>query len=519
MEQPSPFSALPQQPATNTVANTTDSSSVNPTVSPTSPFDSPLSSPSKSGPLDFLQKQKKLLFILFGIIVLVGVGFLAYSFFVKKGVGKKQVTLTYWGLFEPEPVFQQVIADYEKAHPNVKINYSMENLRDYRQRLQTALARQGTGTKSDNSEIPLRESPDIFRIHLTWVPMLGNYLSAVPADVYDSPTFEKTFYPSAKENLRRQGQYVGIPLGIDSLVLYYNEDLLKSAGKTPPRSWSELKRLACELTVYDSQGKLRTSGVAMGTTNNVDHWSDILGLMMLQNGADLSKPASCSQESGAAVGEGEVCLGRDALTFYTIFASEHACSDMEDKPGAVWDSLQPNSTYAFTTGRVAMYFGPTWRAFEIKELNPNLNFKMIPTPKLEEKKLAWATYWVEAVSKNSPNQPEAWEFLKYLSSKEVLEKLYQAQSALRDFGEPYPRVDMASLLLNQPMVSAVIEQAPYATTWYLSSRTSDNGINDQIIKYYEDAVNSVNNGGDPLSALNTTTQGVGQILRQYGLVR
>lgn len=519
MEQPSPFSTLPQQPFSGSPAGAADSRPASGSVVSSSAFASPPAGQIKSGPLDFLKKPKILLSFFLGITVLAGVGFLTRDFFVKKGVGKKQVTLNYWGLFEPEPVFQQIIADYEKTHPNVKINYTMENLRDYRPRLQNALARQGTQSKTDVSGFALREGPDIFRIHLTWVPMLGNYLSAIPADIYGSADFEKTFYPSAREHLKRQGQYVGIPLGIDSLVLYYNEDLLKSAGKTPPRSWNELKRLACELTVRDSQGKLRTSGIAMGTTNNVDHWSDILGLMMLQNGADLSNPAFCSLGSGASVGEGEVCLGRDALTFYTIFASSQACSDMEDNPGAVWDSLQPNSTYAFATGRVAMYFGPTWRAFEIKELNPNLNFKTIPTPKLEDKSLGWATYWVEAVSKNSQNQKEAWEFLKYLSSKEVLEKLYSAQSALRGFGEPYPRVDMAGLLQNQPMVSAVIEQAPYAKAWYLSSRTADSGINDQIIKYYEDAVNSVNNGGDPLSALKTTSQGVGQILRQYGLAR
>jgi len=428
------------------------------------------------------------------------------------------VTLTYWGLFEPASVFQQVITDYEKSHPGVKINYSQESLKDYRERLLAALARQGNEAKP-GSGVALRESPDIFRFHQTWVPMLGNYLSPLPATVYDAVTFEKTFYPSVRESLRRQGQYVGIPLETDGLALFYNESLLSAAGVTPPRTWGELKDAACKLTVRDEQGKIITAGVALGTTNNVDFWPDILGLMFLQNGVDPANPAFCTSESGSAAG-GEICLGRDALSFYAVFATNQACSSEDGfNPGPVWSETLPASTYAFATGKLAMFFGPSWSVFDIQKLNPALKMKVVPVPQLEGKTITWSSGWVEGVSKNSKYQVEAWEFLKYLSSKEVLQKLYQAESALRGFGEPYSRMDMADLLIGQPYVGAFIEQAPQAKSWYLSSRTGDNGLNDQIIKYYEDAVNAVTKGGDPLSALKTTSQGVSQTLRQYGLAR
>jgi multiple sugar transport system substrate-binding protein len=387
----------------------------------------------------------------------------------------------------------------------VKINYSQENLKVYRERLQAALAR--------------GEGPDIFRLHQTWVPMLGGYLSPLPASVYDAATFERTFHPVVRETLRWQGQYTAIPLEFDGLALFYNEDLFRASGKTPPRTWGELKKTACELTVKDNQGKIRTAGVALGTTKNVDHWSDILGLMLLQNGANPANPAFCSQESGVGVEGGEVCLGRDALSFYTLFASNQACEDEGLAIGAVWDDLMPTSTYAFATGAVAMYFGSSWETFEIKQLNPNLNFKVVPVPQLEGKNIAWASFWVEGVSKNSKYQAEAWEFLKYLSSKEVMQKLYQTESALRPFGEPYSRVDLAASLNGQPIVGAFMEQAPYAQSWYLASRTGDNGLNDQIIKYYEDAVNAVNEGKDPLTALTTASQGIAQVLRQYGIAK
>lgn len=444
---------------------------------------------------------KSILLILAGLALLAVAAFFIINFWNKNKLAKAPITLTYWGLFEPSSVFQQVIADFEKEHPRIKINYTQENLKMYRERLQAALER--------------KEGPDIFRIHQSWIPMLGNLLAPIPITAYNAAAFEETFYPSAKATLNYKGQYVAVPLMVDGLALFYNEDIFKAAGKVPPKTWGELKKVACELTVKDEQGKIRTAGVALGMTANIDHWSDILGLMMLQNGADLANPAFCDKSSGEPI-----CFGKDALTFYTIFASGQACNEEGIGVGSVWNSLMPTSTYAFATGQLAMYFGPSWRVFDIKTLNDKLNFKIIPVPQLQGGNINWASYWVEAVSLDSKHQTEAWDFLKYLSSKEVLQKLYQAESALRlYFGEPYPRVDMAELLKTQPYVGAFIEEAPLAKNWYLSSGTSDGGINSQISKYYEDAVNAVNQGQDPLQSLTTATQGVNQVLRQYGLTK
>jgi len=431
--------------------------------------------------------------LLLGALLFSGLVYLLIKVVIPRSPISQTKTLTYWGLFEPDSVYLQAIADFEKDHPKVKVQYNYSTLKEYRERLQNALS-SGSG-------------PDIFRIHQSWVPMLGKYLSPVPPNVYDTASFEEIFYPSAKDSLKYQGQYIAIPLEFDGLGLYYNEGLFKSAGKTPPKNWIELRETAGALTTRDQQGKIQIAGVALGAVN-VDHWSDILGMMMLQNGADLSNPAACSQ--GGAIGE-KICPGADALSFFTLFT----------KTDRVWDETMPSSTYAFSTGKLAMYFGPSWRVFDIenfkKEYKTNLDYKIIPVPQLQDGNLNWASYWVEAVSKTSPNQALAWEFLKYLSSRETMQKLYQTESSLRLFGEPYSRVDLAENLRSQPYVGAYIQQAPTAKNWYLSSETKDNGINDQIIKYYEDAVNAVNDGEEPLGVLTTTGQGVMQVLRQYGL--
>jgi ABC-type glycerol-3-phosphate transport system substrate-binding protein len=76
---------------------------------------------------------------------------------------------------------------------------------------------------------------------------------------------------------------------IDGLGLYYNQRLLTSAGQAVPQSWDELRRTAKQLTVVQN-GVIERAGVALGTTGNVEHWSDILATMMLQIAANLKSP-------------------------------------------------------------------------------------------------------------------------------------------------------------------------------------------------------------------------------------
>ena len=388
---------------------------------------------------------------------------------------KVKTSLVYWGLWESEGVMSQVITDYQQEHPEATINYVQHSPKDYRERLQSGLAA-GNG-------------PDIFRFHNTWVPMLKAELDTAPKGVIK---FEE-YFPVAAKDLQVGTEIVGVPLMFDGLALYYNPRLFDEAGKAVPTTWEEARKTAIEMTVYDNKGKIQTAGIALGTTNNVDNFSDILGLMLLQNGANPAKPTSA--------------LVEETLRFYTIFVSA-------DK---VWNETLPASTYAFAIEKVAMILAPSWRAFQIKEINPDLVFRTAPVPQLPGTKVAWGSYWVEGVSRRSKNAKAAWKFLEYLSSDETLTKMYTTQSNDRLFGEPYAKKGLASTLENDPIVGAFVKQGETAKSWYLASRTFDNGINDRIIKYYEDALNKLLVGKSPKEALQPVAAGIAQVLSQYGV--
>lgn len=416
------------------------------------------------------------------IVLLVVAGLAVGGYFIYGKVsGGGQVTLTYWGLWENNATTQGMLADFQTKNPNIKVQYVKQSPRQYRERLQAAIAR--------------GEGPDVFEFHNTWVPMLRNELAAAPQTVMTATQFSSTFYPVAAADLVGGSSVYGIPMMIDGLGLYYNTDILTAAGVSPPTTWPELLNVVPKLTVKTDTA-IQKSAIALGTTGNIENFSDILALMMMQNGAKLINPTGKEAE--------------DTLTFYRKFANP-------TDPDYTWSDSMDNSVYAFATGKVAMMVAPSWRVFDVKQISPSLNFKIAPVPQLPGNTINWATYWVEGVSTKSKYSDAAWKFVSYLTSQDAVKRLYADEAKARLFGEPYARVDLASSLASDPYVGAYISEAPTAKSFPLASRTFDNGINDKLIQYLTDAVNAVGQGTAPTQALDTMSQGFAQVLGSYGL--
>ncbi|MBI5614280.1 sugar ABC transporter substrate-binding protein [Candidatus Gottesmanbacteria bacterium] len=425
-------------------------------------------------------------------LVMVGafVGVLLVLFFVGKFIlgflaSNKEVTITYWGLWENDATVKNVIAGFESKNPKIKVKYLKQSQKQYREKLQAAIAR-GDG-------------PDVFRFHNTWVPMLKNDLLPSPKTGMTAQEFSVSYFPVAKNDLVAGSTIFGVPMMIDGLGLYYNEDLFASAGVKPPTTWEELLSIIPKLRVSNGTS-MTTAAVALGTTNNIENFSDIVATMMMQNGADLRNPTSKEAE--------------ETLVFYRKFA------DPTD-PVYTWNESLDNSIYAFAMGRVAMIFAPSWRAFDIKEMskagNPRLRFKIVPIPQLPGNTVTWASYWVEGASSKSKYPDQAWKFIQYLTSKEGETKLYTDASRNRLFGEPYSRVDLSGSVTGDDYVEAYVKQAPSSKSFPLASRTFDNGLNDKLSKYLEDALNAVAKGTAPAQALQTMSAGFHQVFTTYGL--
>lgn len=438
-----------------------------------------------SAPMIYEENKMKYVIMAGGILFFILTSIFIFSLLIKRGTSvtkPKDISLTYWGLWEDKEMMDPVIKQYEQKNPGVKIIYEKKTPDDYREKL---IVRSQKG-----------QGPDIFRFHNTWLPQMGEIIAPLPPEIMTGAEFEKTFYPIHQKDLKIGKYYYGLPLTVDGLVLVYNEDLFKKAGiNTAPSNWDELIEDAGKIQVTDAEGNIVTAGIAIGTASNIEHFSDIFGLLLVLNGGDLANL------------DGPEAIG--ALEAYRRFA---------EAPNNTWSETLPNAVPAFIQQKVAMIIVPTWEILTIKGTDPDLKLKVVPIPKPPGgKQASLASYWVEGVSKMSKNQLEAWKFLKFLTEKETMTKMFEVQSATRLFAEPYSRVDLASLIVQNEYTGAVIKQA--TDDVYISlplvARTYDNGLNDEIVRYIENAINATIKGVSYSEALQTAKKGVDQVIGRY----
>lgn len=424
----------------------------------------------------------KIVKILLGIAVVLGIILFVYNAILPKFFPAKinQAKLVYWGLLEDAPIVAPIIADFEREHPNITIEYTKQDIQQYKDKLVT---------RSNNGN-----GPDIFRFHNTWVPQLLDLLLPLPSSVISKEDFSKNYYPVAKADLIKNGAIYGIPLQIDTLNLYINRDLFQAAGLKPPTTWIEFGNYARQLTVKDENNSIKTAGAAMGTFSNITHASDIISMLFVQNGVNLNDMSSNLQAAG------------EALRFYSEFALPTT---------NVWDDTLDESIKAFSTGTLAMYFGYSWDFFTIKSMNSNLSFDIYPVPALPGQNATIASYWAEGISSKTKHQKEAILFMQYLALKETAQKLFAEESKTRNFGEPYARVDLADSL-NNSVVYPFVASAPFAVSSFFVDGTYDNGLNSKMNGYLNTAVDSILKGTSSETAAETLSTGVSQVLKQYG---
>ncbi len=395
------------------------------------------------------QNTKRILIFLLSVFLLAILIVLGVWWYTKNSK-PKNITLHYWGLWEPPQVMEPLIKQYEEQHPNIKIEYVQKHFGN------TDINYVYKGTYQDALEERIKQSGgvDIVRIHYTWVAKYLKYLYPAPKNIFNINNLKQDFYPALVDGVSTSsGNVYAMPLYIDGLVLFYNKKLLSEAGySTPPQTWDDAIAYARTLTKKDANGDISQSGLAMGTITNILHSPSIIMLMFTQ----ANVPVIDLKAKTFQINSREA---KAALDFYASFA----------KKVGTWNFRLPSDLSYFAKGKVAMMIAPAWRVQDIVNLNPDLEFDIAPVPVIAGASANTpqylADFWVEAVPRNSKYPKEAWEFLNWLSQPEQLRQLYANQIKIRLAGEAYPRISMAGELQNAPFVSTIVNMAPSMKTW------------------------------------------------------
>jgi len=342
------------------------------------------------------------------------------------------ITLSVWGLWEESKSLEPIIAAWQEES-GINVEYrKIASVAEYEKKLLEALA-EGRG-------------PDMFVIHHTWVETKRGLLSPAPAEVIDERATKEEFVDVVVSDLVREGQVFALPVSVDTLALYYNKDLLSSAGVArPPKTWDEYLQVVESVTQVSRGGIIEQSAAAIGTAANVSRAADILQLLLLQSGLTITDNTNQVKLTGEE--------GEKALTFYTDFANK-------SKKAYTWGLQQDYSLDAFAEGETAMMINYSYHMPTIKAKNPRLRFDIAPAPQIADSTVInFASYWPYAVSNKSSAPTVAWGFLRYLTSAE------NAMTIIRNQTIPPARRDGVANLSRDPTLGVFAEQALTAVSW------------------------------------------------------
>lgn len=380
-------------------------------------------------------------------------------------ITNKPVTLTIWKPFADQSTMSVLFDAYKKIHPNVSFEYKQADINTYEDDLLNALA-SGKG-------------PDIFSINNTWLPKYLDKVTPATEQQFPYKEYHDSYIDVVLKDFTKDQKIYGTALAVDSLALYYNKDILGTVGiVAPPKTWSELAQDVRRIVRQDQTGYFTRSGVAIGTSGNVNRSQDIVALLMLQAGAtpwsaDGLSPSFASKE------------GESGLSFYTSFADPSS-------PNYNWNARSDYSIDAFANGRAAFLYSYTYARDQILAKSPNLNFDVasVPQVNLDANSVNFANYFGEVVNKQSPNAAVAWDFLHFISSKDALDKYYAKTK------QPSSRRDLIALQIPDLIIGVFANANLTAKSFYKPDEVKMNVIMNKMID------NVLINNQSPSQALN-----------------
>ncbi len=415
--------------------------------------------------------SKKISILLLLAIFLLSSGFGCKVTDQKTQEAMKPIKITYWRVFDGPDAFQDIITKYKTIHPFITIEYRKLRFEEYETELLNALAED--------------RGPDIFSIHNTWMEKYQPKLAPIPATI-------SMVYPVAKGTVKKEvvlemrttnsltlkelkdnfvdavshdvilsdGKIYGLPLSVDTLAMFYNKDLFNNAGiSQAPQYWNkEFLQDIKKLTKQDPKKGIIQAGVALGGSSNINRFSDILSVLMAQNGATMM--ADGKQVAFNLIPpfgrESNYNPGIEALRFYTDFSNPA-------KESYSWNSDLPNSLSMFISGNLAIMFSYSYDLATIKAQAPKLNFSVAKMPQIEGNpptNINFANYWVEVVSKKSAHQDEAWDFIQFITKEE------QVKSYLEKTKRPTALRSLVATQRADNEIGVFADQVLTAKSWY-----------------------------------------------------
>ncbi|MDO5573402.1 MAG: ABC transporter substrate-binding protein [bacterium] len=278
----------------------------------------------------------------------------------------------YWEGEGQQKALDTLIQQYNDSQSDIKVEAKYVPFADFKKQL-------SIGVSADElPDLVILDNPD----HAAYAAM------GIFADITDK--FDvSNYYEGPINSCTLEGKLYGVPFGSNCLLLYYNEDMLKAAGKEVPTTWDELLDVAKACTTD------KVSGFAHCALQNEEGTFNFLPWVW---------------STGATSYEINSDGGIKALSMVKSLVDEGAMT----KEAINW--TQGDTMNQFISGNLAMMINGTWQVPTMRTEVPDLNWNVAPIP-MDTKQasgLGGENYAVIA----GGNEDAAIEFLKYATAKD-----------------------------------------------------------------------------------------------------
>ncbi|WP_347451756.1 ABC transporter substrate-binding protein [Acetoanaerobium noterae] len=174
-----------------------------------------------------MSKNRIKIAILLSVIIVIG--FVSYIYTQNNQSIKEQVVINYYSQPDINGVVSEIISNFEKLHPDIKVN-----LVELPPNTDDKLITIKKAFQSGEMQV------DVFDSDIVWPPIFAASGWAEPLDEHVSKEELEKFLPESVNANLYMGQLWGLPYRIDAGMLYYRKDLLEKYNKNVPMTWDEL---------------------------------------------------------------------------------------------------------------------------------------------------------------------------------------------------------------------------------------------------------------------------------------
>ncbi len=392
-----------------------------------------------------------------------------------------KVVVTYWRHHNHQEVIgiKDLIQRFETRNPDVRIVLRTFPEGVYKTKLVASLSA-GRG-------------PDLINIHNSWAYgyIRATLILPVPGKLFTAGELEREFFPLVR-SFSRHGLYYAVPIGGANLGLFYNRKLFREAGLDPlhpPRTWSEMIRMAKKLTRRDPAGRLVQSGAAIGTGRH-QGWNYFVEGVLRQAGVEILAPDQRSVRWNTPGGAA-------ALSWFTGFYTEHQVNSV----------MFPDYRDAFRLGLAGMVIDGAWQIRNLKKIAPDLDYSTAVVPSSDAGvRATYGTCWGNAVTSKTDHRTRAaaWRFVRFVTSYDSMKRWYNFTGEI-----PLRRRLLAdhAWMAHAGRVAPFVKQMEYS---FSSLKKNESEYKSAII----DAVDEVLlRGAAPSYALDRAARRINRVLR------